>query len=451
MPFSITIATRADLFPLVHGGAVKIVRTAEGLSRNGCEVTVVTGDRLRYHRFVDGRHELLDYPPRFVAATRVHPRIRPLLDRLGVPDYWRTIEALLDSLGYPKDEHLLYRPLIDPDFWIRTIFVGLKHKTDWFQAEFPGFGVPCWVAARLLRRRCSVVLHNVEWKRLADTTDLSEATVQRLREIELQVCHLADEVIMSKHRKAWLEFRDLQDGEIIGHMARIARGLGRTYITYSWASNMGWWKACRDKIDAAFSGIPGNSVADSYYQNSLDQYADTFRKEVGLKRAMGQRFVFFRGLTKGGWKATVLSDDGFVHPKTWKTQVLRVVAALHGGVDLQNSTEFCGGIRYYLGEATRIIATFEPLFWDGERCDDLAASKQVAYPNLLVLRHKDERLVLLFNEDAKPLDVALDNKGLPAGATAAVYGTAITTDKPQRMTLTVPAEDVAVVHIRGAK
>jgi MoaA/NifB/PqqE/SkfB family radical SAM enzyme/glycosyltransferase involved in cell wall biosynthesis len=195
MSFSITIATREDLFPLVHGGAVKIVRTAEGLSRNGCEVTVVTGDRLRYHRFTDGRHELLDYPPRFIAATRVHPRLRPWLDRLGVPDYWRTIENLLESLGYPKDEHLLYRPLIDPDFWIRTIFVGLKHKTDWFQAEFPGFGAPCWVAARLLRRKCSVVLHNVEWKRLADTTDLSESTVKRLREIELQVCHLADEVI----------------------------------------------------------------------------------------------------------------------------------------------------------------------------------------------------------------------------------------------------------------
>lgn len=195
MSLSITIATREDLFPLVHGAAVKIVRTAEALSRNGCDVTVVTGDRLRYHRFQDGRHEVMSYPPRFVAATRMPPRLRPALERLGVPDYWKTVAYLLDTLGYPADEHLLYRPIVDPDFWLRTLYVGLRHRTDWFQAEFPGFGVPCWVAARLLRRRCSVVLHNVEWKRLADTTDLGEDAIARLSEIETQICHLADEVV----------------------------------------------------------------------------------------------------------------------------------------------------------------------------------------------------------------------------------------------------------------
>ena len=192
---NVTIVTREDLFPLVHGAAVKIVRTAEALSRHGCEVTVVTGDRLNYHLFKDGHHELIKYPPRFVAATRLSPRIASSLRRVGVPDYWRGVEHLLRSLGYPEDEHLLYRPVVDPDFWLRTVYVGRRHRSEWFQAEFPGFLAPAWVAARLLRKRCSLVQHNVEWSRLADTTELSEATLAQFRGIEMQLCHLADEVI----------------------------------------------------------------------------------------------------------------------------------------------------------------------------------------------------------------------------------------------------------------
>jgi len=215
MTMNITIATREDLFPLVHGAAVKIVRTAEALARCGCEVTIVTSDRLQYHRFSGDKHELLDYPKRLIAATRVAPRVSSLLERLGAPDYWKTVEGLLVSLGYPEDEHLLYRPVVDPDFWIRTLYVGRKHRSDWFQAEFPGFGVPCWIAARLLRKKCSVVQHNVEWSRLADTTELPADVIDRLREIELQICHLADEVITcSSDDRELLLPDDFERGEI---------------------------------------------------------------------------------------------------------------------------------------------------------------------------------------------------------------------------------------------
>jgi len=217
---NITVVTREDLFPLVHGAAVKIVRTAEALSRHGGEVTVVTGDRLRYHLFKDGRHELIDYPPRFVAATRLSPRLEPLLARFGLPDYWRTVEHLLVSLGYPEDEHLLYRPVVDPDFWLRTLYVGRRHRSLWFQAEFPGFVVPAYVAARILRKRCSVVEHNIEWSRLADTTELSPKTLAQFRGMEMQLCHLADEVITcsSDDRDLMLEDDfDRQEITVIPH------------------------------------------------------------------------------------------------------------------------------------------------------------------------------------------------------------------------------------------
>jgi len=259
---------------------------------------------------------------------------------------------------------------------------------------------------------------------------------------------LTDEEIMAKHRQQWIAFRDYQDGEIVGRMARTARELGRTYMTYSWSSNNGFWGACKGKLDAAFAGVPGNSVADSYYQRMLDDFAVGFFERTGLKQLTGQRFVFFKNVSKDGWKAKVLAHDGYVDPKSWKTQVLRIVATLHGGVDLQNSTEFAAGIRYYLGEATRIIGEYERLFWDGERADDLAESEQMGYPNLLVLKLEGERLVLLFNEGKADLTVTLRNKGDLAERRASVFGTNTTVRDPRSMTVVVPSRDVAVVHIR---
>ena len=259
---------------------------------------------------------------------------------------------------------------------------------------------------------------------------------------------LADDAIMTQHRKEWLAFREWQDGEIQARITQVAHSLGRQYMTYSWSSNDGFWEACRGKIDVAFVGMPGNSVADQNFQAALDRYAADFRKRSGLGRAIGQRFVFFSDTARHGWKATVLSDDGFVHPPSWKTQVLRVVAALQGGIDLQSSNEFAGGMRYYLGEATRILSEFEPLFLNGERADALAACDHLSYPDVLVLRLGSERLVLLFNETDAAQSVVLRNRDLAPGETATVFGASSRTDSPAEMSVTVPANDVAVVHIK---
>ena len=128
--------------------------------------------------------------------------------------------------------------------------------------------------------------------------------------------------------------------------------------------------------------------------------------------------------------------------------MLRVVAALQGGIDLQSSHEFAGGIRYYLGEATRVLSAFEPLFWYGERADALAACDRLSYPDVLVLRLGDQRLVLLFNETDAPQSVVLQNKDLTPGQTATVFGTSTRTDSPAEMPVTIPANDVAIVHIK---
>ncbi len=191
----VCIVTREDLFPTVHGAAVKIVETARGLSRRGADVTVVTGDRERYQRFRGGAHEALAYPARLVAMTRVPPRLERAWRGLGLPDYWQWTWSAVRALGYPDEEFLLARPAVDPDFWLRTLYVGLRHGAEVYQAEFPGFAVPAAFAARLTGGRALVVEHNVEWQRLADTTPLSAERVARLRRVELAQLGLVDDVI----------------------------------------------------------------------------------------------------------------------------------------------------------------------------------------------------------------------------------------------------------------
>jgi len=191
----VCIATRQDLFPAVHGAAVKIVRTAEGLSQHDGECYAVTTDREHYHSWIDGRHALRAYPQWLVSGTRIPPRIERWLRDRGHPDYWQAVESALRRLGYPQAEFLLYQSMVDPDFWLRTVYVGLRHRIGVFQAEFPGFVVPCAVAASLTRARSSLVEHNVEWQRLADTTELSPELIDRFRKIEVFLCKLVDDVI----------------------------------------------------------------------------------------------------------------------------------------------------------------------------------------------------------------------------------------------------------------
>lgn len=190
-PPTVCIVTRPDLFPANHGAAVRIVRTAEHLSRAGARVLVVTDDRDRYLRVEEGRFEEVAYPPRFRAAEEWPP-----LSRVG-----RWAERLCRQLGYPDEELFLYRPLFDPAWWGRVTEVGRVERVDVFQAEFPGYGVPAVVAARLLgagrrlrggrRPHVCVVEHNVEWERLHEFGH----DVRHIRRVETGILKLADDVV----------------------------------------------------------------------------------------------------------------------------------------------------------------------------------------------------------------------------------------------------------------
>jgi hypothetical protein len=210
------------------------------------------------------------------------------------------------------------------------------------------------------------------------------------------------------------------------------------------------WPALKGRIDMACPGLPGGDYFYGSRQLQVDEFADRLRKlGVGIPQIVGQQFAmqFFQegNVPWGAWSSR---QEEFFIPRNLKQQVLRMVAATRGGIELGCCLERVAGQRYCIGEATRLIAEHEDLFWDGERDDDLAESAQIKYPNLLVIRKGDERLVLLFNEGTEPMTVQLHNNNVKRGQKGSIYGTAVSTNAPEEMEVTIAPEDVAAVYIR---
>jgi hypothetical protein len=262
---------------------------------------------------------------------------------------------------------------------------------------------------------------------------------------------LSDEAIFKTYKSQWDTFRVGLDGQVAAIAKQAANELGKPYMLYSWSSHTKLWPALKGNIDLAFPGVPGNEAGNASGQKYLDDIMVMFRDKVGLGRAevMGQEFAM------GHCYAQVVKPQAFLSkaddhedPRLQKREILRVVAALGGGVDLCNSGDRVGGMLYWIGEATRILATYEDLFHEGERDDSLAQCDKLAYPDVLVLRRGTERLVLLFNEGDQPLSVTLRNKDLKPGQMATVFETGIKANAAAELTVTIPEQDVAVVHIK---
>ncbi|MFA6612860.1 MAG: hypothetical protein WCS64_04715, partial [Dehalococcoidales bacterium] len=269
---------------------------------------------------------------------------------------------------------------------------------------------------------------------------------------------LSDGNIFASYREKWHSFRSYLDGKILALPKKAANELGKEYMFYSWMGHQELWTALKGNIDKAFPGCPGNGAADSYQQRHIDKSAAFLRDATGLERdgTMGQRFTFFSHYAwkpeqdhRAFWKKwAVMSPTGYIEPKTWKSQVLRVVAAFGYGIDLASSIQCVGGIFYWVGEATRIMAEYEDIFHSGERADELASCDKLAYPNVLVLTKNNERVVLLFNESKKEIKTVLRNKDLQSRQKARIFGDKTTINDPSEMQVSIPAQDVTVVHIK---
>lgn len=259
---------------------------------------------------------------------------------------------------------------------------------------------------------------------------------------------LSNQHIHDEWYQQWADFHDWQVTEIQRQIKAVANNLGLRSLIYSWSGFMPFWANIGGKTDIAFIGSPGNNVASGRLQKGIDEEAQFLRTTQAVPQVIGQRFSYL-GVNedKNGWmQLNALSDDGFVQAKSWKSQILRIVAAFGGGVDLQNAGECVAGMPYWIGEATRIIATYEELFLHGERADHLAVSDQLAFPDILVLRKGERRLVLLFNETEADRRVTLRNLELAVGQRARVFECDSWEDAAS-LDVLVPAGDAAAIEV----
>ena len=126
-----------------------------------------------------------------------------------------------------------------------------------------------------------------------------------------------------------------------------------------------------------------------------------------------------------------------------------MAATTHKGAFLESAAYFSAGCLYYMGEATRMIAAYEDLFHDGYREDKLAVSDTFKYPNLLVLKKGDERLVLIFNENHdKAMTGTVKNLNLKPGQKATVWESSQVFPNAASINITVQPQDVVAVHIK---
>ncbi len=185
----IGIVTRGDVFPAVHGAAVKIVRTAEGLGRLAPPCVLVTDRKDVYWRFHGDRVEEVPFP----AWTR---RIR---------DHRVAREKLLEWIGVPPEDRLLFVPLLDLNFLARIVSTVRREKLTLLQAEFPFYAVPMLIARAMTGVRTSIMQHNIEHLRMAGSSGLAGAAQARVRRIESFLCrHVQDVIALSEVDRAHL-------------------------------------------------------------------------------------------------------------------------------------------------------------------------------------------------------------------------------------------------------
>lgn len=180
MKSNVLVVTRKDLYPTDHGAAVKIVRTAEALSRRGVDVVLCTDDRHRYFLFRGGERHIQAYPLwiRWLALPRPVALLRLLL------------------AGFPFSNAFLYFPLKDVSYRLRALYLAKRHAARAYLAEFPGYVEPLLAVRRQLGGRIVLCEHNVEYERLkAQLPQLSERGYRALKNAELRLCNASDAVI----------------------------------------------------------------------------------------------------------------------------------------------------------------------------------------------------------------------------------------------------------------
>ncbi|UHD14566.1 glycosyltransferase [Thiocapsa bogorovii] len=176
----VAIVSREDIFPTNHGAAVKIERTAWGLSHFVDGVLLISSDWGRYYLFKSG-----------IAEEHLFPRpirLTGLMNRFSRKKILRS--------GMPLNEAYLYQARHDWSFSARLLYLAFKYRIILYQAEFPAYVRPCLQVNRMKPATTLLVEHNVECDRIR--TQYPQTTPQAydwLRKLEIDACNRVDHVV----------------------------------------------------------------------------------------------------------------------------------------------------------------------------------------------------------------------------------------------------------------
>jgi len=179
------VLSRADVFPTHHGAAVKVERTAWGLSFHLDAVILLTDRRDGYWIYRRGEREFRRFPawPRLAGWPRAVNMVRVM------------------ARGVPHSNAFLYLPWVDRGMQYRLMWLMKRYPVEAVQAEFPAYARPAVWAGRLFGSRSLMVEHNVEFKRIAEQVpELCEAARIRLKRLEVDLANACDRVITVSDR-----------------------------------------------------------------------------------------------------------------------------------------------------------------------------------------------------------------------------------------------------------
>ena len=260
---------------------------------------------------------------------------------------------------------------------------------------------------------------------------------------------LDDEVIVEKYPVEWGKWwRYNQKNRLLQLTHEAIKEVGGKLWYYHNTHDIAAYEQSRGKYDLVSIPIPGQTFPGSLVQSFMDASKQLGEKITGVHQSYGQFHTYWPGEAANPVYA-FSSDSNYFHPKEQKQVLVRLAATTHKGAIMESAAYCSAGTFYYMGEATRLIGAFEDLFHDGVRDDKLATSTVFKYPNMLVLKKGDERLVLIFNEDHnKPLSGVLKNLKLKPDQKAVVWESGKPYGKADSMHITVKPQDVVAVHIK---
>lgn len=205
----IGVVSRGDIFPPNHGAAVKLYYTMTSLSEEVNSVFFITDDNDKYYH-VQGDDFLEKEYPNF---------IKKMFDN---EEFYR---KLVLWLGVPECDWILYRPVVDFNMWLRTLYVTLREKLDVLQSEFPGFSIPSIFAKLFSLVDVATVEHNIEYFRVQETSeDISKRGLRFYKLVEKIMGKLSEWVItVSEDDKDRVKQLGAKNVEIIPHGVDINR------------------------------------------------------------------------------------------------------------------------------------------------------------------------------------------------------------------------------------